>query len=347
MSNVKLSQITSGGSVESSTDTLVAVRSGTTDVLVSVGDSAVENLGNNIIDDGAGNLVVSNGGITNIMLQHSAITIGAQTGLAGGGSVALGSAITLSMGIGTANTLAGYNNSGVFGDVSIGSNLSLSGGILNGTVGPAPVSSVFSRTGAVAANWNDYQFNLIGGTASVSQGGTGLQTLTAHAVMLGEGVSAVSFATVGTSGRLLTDQGSGDDPIFTSLTTSQLPINQTTREITFSLDGQGSAISAISGSNTWYLANTPFAGTITRWSLVADKSGSIDIDVWKANAAVPTIANTITASAQCSLASSQSMFAGPITGWSSAVSQGDCWGFNLVSASTLTKANLTIQIIAS
>ena len=40
----------------------------------------------------------------------------------------------------------------------------------------------------------------------VAGGGTGLATLTAHAVMLGEGTSNIAFATIGTSGRLLIDQ---------------------------------------------------------------------------------------------------------------------------------------------
>lgn len=110
----------------------------------------------------------------------------------------------------TVNTLAGFNNSGIFSDVAIGSNLSLVGGILSATSVGGSVSSVFGRTGAVTAQWNDYNFNLVGGTATASQGGTGLATLTAHAVMLGEGVSNVSFATTGTAARILIDQGIAD-----------------------------------------------------------------------------------------------------------------------------------------
>lgn len=49
---------------------------------------------------------------------------------------------------------------------------------------------------------------------TVQNGGTGNTTLTAHAVLLGEGTSAIGFATVGTSGRLLVDQGSSSDPAF-------------------------------------------------------------------------------------------------------------------------------------
>jgi hypothetical protein len=51
----------------------------------------------------------------------------------------------------------------------------------------------------------------------VANGGTGLATLTAHAVMLGEGTSNVAFATIGTAGRILFDQGSGNDPAFAAM----------------------------------------------------------------------------------------------------------------------------------
>lgn len=86
--------------------------------------------------------------------------------------------------------------------------------ITNTSAGSAGVSSVFGRTGVVSAQYGDYAFNLISGVAGVSQGGTGLQTLTAHGVLLGEGTSNVSAATIGISGRLLIDQGSAADPLF-------------------------------------------------------------------------------------------------------------------------------------
>jgi hypothetical protein len=122
-----------------------------------------------------GTIIVTNpsGATTNIDLAHSSLTVSGVSGVTGGGVVALGSSITLGMADSTANTLAGYNNNGVFSDISIGSNLSLAAGVLNGTVGPAPVSSIFGRTGAVVADYGDYAFNQISGVASVSQGGTG------------------------------------------------------------------------------------------------------------------------------------------------------------------------------
>lgn len=52
------------------------------------------------------------------------------------------------------------------------------------------------------------------GTLPVANGGTGDTTLTAHAVLLGEGTSAVGFASPGASGTVLTSNGIGSDPSF-------------------------------------------------------------------------------------------------------------------------------------
>jgi hypothetical protein len=60
-------------------------------------------------------------------------------------------------------------------------------------------------------------FTDISGTATVSQGGTGAATLTAHGVVIGNGTSAVNLASVGTSGRLFIDQGASADPSFNVL----------------------------------------------------------------------------------------------------------------------------------
>lgn len=91
------------------------------------GTAAAENLSSVIIDNGAGALTIGAAQVTNAMLAHN-----------------------------TANTLAGYNASGVFSDVTIGTNLTLSGGILNATGGggtPAsPSGSVqYNNSGAFGA----------------------------------------------------------------------------------------------------------------------------------------------------------------------------------------------------
>lgn len=197
----------------------------------------------NALAAGGGSAGTGGGTVSNITSTGSTITVGSPTGPTTNVDVANN----------TANTLAGYNNSGVFSDVIIGTNLTLSGGTLNASGGGA-VSSVFGRTGAVTANWNDYQFNLIGGTAAVSQGGTGLATLTAHAVILGEGVSAVSFATTGTSGRLLIDQGSGNDPAFEVLS-GDITITKTGASSVVAI--QGTIVTGVSGTSNVVFSNQP------------------------------------------------------------------------------------------
>lgn len=116
------------------------------------------------------------------------------------------------------------------------------------------------------------------------------------------------------------------------------------RSISFTFDGGGSALTS---GKVAYLATIPYAGTITAWDIVADQSGSAVIDVWKANAAVPTVANTITASAKPTISSAQSAFGGAITGWTTSVAAGDVFGAHLDSCSTVTSVTLTILITAN
>ena len=52
------------------------------------------------------------------------------------------------------------------------------------------------------------------------QGGTGLTSIAANAVLLGNGTGALQAATVGTSGNVLTDNGSGSIPTFQGPVTS-------------------------------------------------------------------------------------------------------------------------------
>lgn len=66
------------------------------------------------------------------------------TGLTGGPITSTG---TISIANNTVNTLAGYNNSGVFSSVAIGTNLTLSGGTLTASGGSGTVSQVNSGTG--------------------------------------------------------------------------------------------------------------------------------------------------------------------------------------------------------
>jgi len=57
----------------------------------------------------------------------------------------------------------------------------------------------------------------VSGILKVVNGGTQLATLTAHAVLIGNGTGTVSFATIGTAGNVLTDNGVGADPTFQAI----------------------------------------------------------------------------------------------------------------------------------
>jgi hypothetical protein len=113
------------------------------------------------------------------------------------------------------------------------------------------------------------------------------------------------------------------------------------RTITFGVDGGGSVITT--GTKD-YLPKIPYAGTIVSWRLIAKESGSVVLDVWKTNAAVPTNSNTITASAKPTLSSAQLADSSTLTAWTTSVAVGDVFGFEVESATTVTKVVLVLEI---
>jgi hypothetical protein len=104
------------------------------------------------------------------------------------------------------------------------------------------------------------------------------------------------------------------------------------------VDGGGSAITT--GIKGYY--RVPYTGTITGYSLQADLSGSAVVDIWNASGAIPTVADTITASAKPTLSAAQYVYSTTLTGWTKTVTAGDVIGFNIDSASTITR--LTVQL---
>lgn len=91
----------------------------------------------------------------------------------------------------------------------------------------------------------------------------------------------------------------------------------------------------------------PYSGTITGWSITANAVGSIQFDVWKAAGAIPTIANTIVAGAFPTLTAGQFVTSATLTGWTTAFSAGDVFGFYVNSTSTIKNATLTIRTTKS
>jgi len=104
------------------------------------------------------------------------------------------------------------------------------------------------NTNAVAQGANSTITSLSGLTTplSVAQGGTGVDTLTAHAVLVGAGSSDVVTAGPGTSGQVLTSNGASSDPTFQSLPTNGTMASQDANDV----DITGGTISGITLSSS-------------------------------------------------------------------------------------------------
>jgi hypothetical protein len=66
-----------------------------------------------------------------------------------------------------------------------------------------------------------------------------------------------------------------------------------------------------------------YAGTIVSWRLVSDVACTCVIDIWKRAGAIPSNANSITASAKPSLTAAELNSSSTLTGWTTSVSATD------------------------
>lgn len=75
-------------------------------------------------------------------------------------------------------------------------------------------------------------------------------------------------------------------------------------------------------------------------------AGSLVVDVWKAPYAgyPPTVADSITASAQPTLSSANKSRDTTLAGWTTTITAGDILAFNVISAATVTKVAFTLTV---
>jgi hypothetical protein len=119
------------------------------------------------------------------------------------------------------------------------------------------------------------------------------------------------------------------------------------RQVTVVIDGAGVAITTgVKG----YLS-IPVSGTLLKWRLLSidatgpATAGSIVIDIWKDTYTnyPPTLADTITAAAKPTLSAVNKNEDSTLTGWTRTFMAGDIFGFNVDSATTVTKVALVLE----
>ena len=114
----------------------------------------------------------------------------------------------------------------------------------------------------------------------------------------------------------------------------------------FVIDGGGSALTTgIKG----YL-EVPYACTITQASLLADQSGSVVVDVFRSTYSAfappthPVSGDKLTASAPPTISSATKSQDATLTGWTTSLAAGDVLGFNVNSATTVTRVTCSLKV---
>lgn len=109
------------------------------------------------------------------------------------------------------------------------------------------------------------------------------------------------------------------------------------------IDGGGVAITTGIKSPQVYV---PFDCTITSWTLLADQSGSIVIDIWKDTYAnyPPVDGDSITSSSPPTLSSATKNQDSTLSGWTKGLAQGSILRFNVDSCATCTWVSLHINV---
>ena len=120
------------------------------------------------------------------------------------------------------------------------------------------------------------------------------------------------------------------------------------RALTMGADGAG--VLPLTGVMGYF--QIPYPGTIYGWAAWTKDGLTItaQFDIWKIadGGALPTVANTITASAKPTLTAVNHTSSTTLTGWTVAVATGDWFAYNLDSISGAAKGvNLELKIAAS
>jgi hypothetical protein len=130
-------------------------------------------------------------------------------------------------------------------------------------------------------------------------------------------------------------------PGLTSSPTGSTP-GSTSRTVEATFDGGGATIAV----NAKLDLEIGFAATITKWTLLADQSGSIVVNIWKDTYAnyPPTVADKITASAPPTITTATKATDSTLTGWTTAINAGDTLRFNVDSVTSIQRVTLALEL---
>jgi len=134
--------------------------------------------------------------------------------------------------------------------------------------------------------------------------------------------------------------GSTTAPAYSSIVAADLPSNVRVRSIGAGFVNGGSAL--VAGATTYF--TVPYACTVAAWNITVD-TGTATIDVWKiaSGTAIPTITNTITASALPAISTGTAIHSTTLTGWTTSVTANDIFGINLKTVASATQATLNLE----
>jgi len=116
-------------------------------------------------------------------------------------------------------------------------------------------------------------------------------------------------------------------------------------DITFIIDGGGAAITPGEKGHI----EIPFACTIQQVTMLADKEGSIVLDIWKDTYGnyPPTSADSICGESKPTISSALKSRDSTLTGWTKSILVGDILAFNVDSCSTITRVSINLKGVSN
>jgi len=118
--------------------------------------------------------------------------------------------------------------------------------------------------------------------------------------------------------------------------------NIKTASITFVIDGGSSAITTGQKGHL----RIPFGCEIQSVTLLADQTGSIQVDIWKDTYGnfPPTDGDSITGGNEPAISSAQKYEDTTLSGWTKTINAGDVLAFNVDSCSTITRVTIALKV---